>query len=267
MNIATPPPITSSGLATLYNSTNDNAFLGSSIPECFRVLQGGGATSFSLEIFNRSATGLKSTYTITGYSGLWSYIVSNKQRLTCSLIYSANTSTYAFIALNRTSNTFAVRTTAAKSALPTQLSSLSTVQMANVLLDQSCESLRYGNNIWSISITGSLTTLTGFGSSIMASSSDLQYVVASNTLYRRSSTTGYTALTVLATQTNYWVKSWLNRVVVWGSTSSAGTNGTYDITQTVYAILDNNGAANVFLTRSISSFSNLGTSVPVHISP
>ena len=131
--MATPPPITSLGLASLYYSTNENSFLGSKKPECLRILQDTSSTLLQLDVFNRSETNFISSYTVTS-SGLWNYITSNPDRLKCSLVHNPLAGNYSFLKFDELAGTFSVKANLAQSSFPASLSILTSTQMANVVL-------------------------------------------------------------------------------------------------------------------------------------
>lgn len=92
--------------------------------------------------------------------------------------------------------------------------------------------------------------------------------MAGNILYRYSQASiSYSQLFVpLTVYSSYKVASYENRVVVWGA-SNQNVSGRYNVNQTVYVIVDNNGAANLLRQYNIVSFQNPGQWVPVQLSP
>lgn len=75
----------------------------------------------------------------------------------------------------------------------------------------------------------------------------------------------------LASHSSYWVKSYSNQVVIWGATATP-SGPKYTVSQNIYAILDNvniqdTSAANIFYQDSFEAYENVGTYVPVKVSP
>ncbi len=142
------------------------------------------------------------------------------------------------------------------SSLPTPLRTLNLSQMSNAIVGDNCDLLRYGSSIYSISSTA----VTQISSTVVvqASSSDLYYAVAGNILYRYSQATGaYSQLLALGTFTSFKVASFENRIVVWGANSQL-VSSKYTVTQNVYVLVDNSGAATVLGQYNITSYQNPG---------
>jgi len=170
-------------------------------------------------------------------------LTSNPNRLTCSLL-SNGAGRYAFIHYDEAAGTLTAKANIAQSSFPSALSGLSVSQMSQAILDESCSLMRYGNQVYTISQNG--LTSTNFGSGILASSSDLQYLVSGTMLYKYSSSANsYAQFTTLTSYSSYFIKSSSNKIVVWGA-SAVPSGSKYTVDQTVYAILDNSGSANAF---------------------
>jgi hypothetical protein len=137
--------------------------------------------------------------------------------------------------------------------------------MAQVMLGESCNLLRYGNQVYSISSSG--LTSVGFTSTIQASSSDLQYLISGGILYKYSAATNsYSQFRTLAGHSTYWISSSSNKIVAWGA-DAAPSGPKFTINQTIYAILDNSGSANVFFQQNFQAFESVGQRIQVHVSP
>jgi hypothetical protein len=215
--------------------------------------------------FNRSSTTYLDSYSLS-LNGLWQFAASSSNELTCSMVYNQASNIYAFLFFNFDSETFSTKASFNTSSLPSPLNSLNLSQMSSAIVGDNCDLLRYGSSIYSISTTA-VTKITGT-TIVQASSSDLYYAMAGNILYRYSQASiSYSQLFVpLTVYSSYKVASYENRVVVWGA-SSQNVSGRYNVNQTIYILIDNNGAANLLRQYNIVSFQNPGQWVPVQLSP
>lgn len=103
--------------------------------------------------------------------------------------------------------------------------------------------------------------------SVQASSSNLYYIVANNSLYRYSAASlSYTILLSLGTMTKYGMQSYENQVVVWGAVNQI-SGVQYNVNQTIYHIVVENNIASSFSQTNIISYENDGMIVPVKLSP
>lgn len=203
-----------------------------------------------------------STYNIST-SGLWTHAVSNKNKLTCNLVFNHATNNYAFLKFVSSDATFITKLTLALSGFPAALNSLTPNQMKTVTLGSNCDLMMYDNKVYSISSSG-LSLISG-NLSIQAVSSDMTYVVASNAVYRYAANS-YTRILGLISHTNYWITSFGSAFVVWGATSQPSASN-YNVNQTIYVVNDVIGAADPPFSYSIVSYNNKLTYVPVHTSP
>ena len=103
--------------------------------------------------------------------------------------------------------------------------------------------------------------------SVQASSSNLYYIVANNSLYRYSAASlSYTILLSLGTMTKYGMQSYENQVVVWGAVNQI-SGVQYNVNQTIFHIVVENNIASSFSQTNIISYENDGMIVPVKLSP
>lgn len=121
--------------------------------------------------------------------------------------------------------------------------------MATLKLGESCNLLKYGNQVYKISASGLVST--NFPAAIQDSSSDLKYLISANILFKYSAASNsYSQLATLASHTTYSIYTWLNQIVAWGA-SSTSSGSKFIVNQTIYAILDNSGSANIFYQQNI----------------
>lgn len=191
-------------------------------------------------------------------------MVSNSKKLTCNLVYNSIASNYSFLRFNETTGVFEVKLNIAKSLLPSPLSGLTSVQMSTVKLGENCDLLSYLTEVYSI---GSNLVKISSTLSVQASSSNLYYIVANNSLYRYSAASlSYTILLSLGTMTKYGMQSYENQVVVWGAVNQI-SGVQYNVNQTIYHIVVENNIASSFSQTNIISYENDGMIVPVKLSP
>ena len=195
---------------------------------------------------------------------MWNYVASNGDRLKCSLIHNPSTSTYAFLKYDDFAGTFVDTASVLQSDMPSPLNSATTTQMGSITLGQNCDLFIYSGQVYTIGTQ--ISSVSGISSTIQASSSDLQYIVAGSTLFA-SASGSYTSLRTLASHTNYWINSIYNQIVVWGSTATQnGTNSTYTVSQNIYIILDS-GSAQVLQEISMTAYNSYTNRVQVLTSP
>ena len=138
--------------------------------------------------------------------------------------------------------------------------------MANVKLGSNCDLMRYNNEVFTISSTAVSSVGSLNGLTIQASSSDLQYLVAGNNLFKYSSAANnYTSMTTVAVHPDYWIQTLANKIVIWGSNSTA-SGAKFNVNQDVYVMVDNSSITTIH-HQALTSFNNVGTSIPVHVSP
>ena len=183
------------------------------------------------------------------------------------MVHNPSANNYSFLLFDEYLNTFTVKANLNQASFPASLSSLNSTQMANILLGQNCDLLRYNNEVFSISSQG-LSSASGFTSPIQATSSDLQYLVSSNQLYSYlTASNTYASILQLNSHTNYYLKTWFNHIITWGATPTYnGTNGTYTVSQTVYIISNDNGAS-ILKQIPITAYFNSLDNVQVFVSP
>jgi hypothetical protein len=100
ITIAPPPAISASVLATLAYSSVGNSFIGSKRIENLEISQAASASTFKINIFNRSEATKIKTHTLSSVSGTWTYLTATKDTLSCTLVYDTVGLKYGFLALS-----------------------------------------------------------------------------------------------------------------------------------------------------------------------
>jgi hypothetical protein len=145
-------------------------------------------------------------------------------------------------------------------------SAISSSALSNLILGSDCQLLNIGQSFYSISSSigqGSLVEVARPASwTLQAGSNNGQYVIASNSLYKYSSS-GYSSLIALKTYQSYRLINSDNRLIVIGSNSSLST--TYTVTQTVYVLTEAAGTVTIIGMIELSG-SSISSFIPVHAS-
>lgn len=226
------------------------------------------STRFILSYRIAASTSSKISINIIQF-GAWSHLVSTKESLSCSLVYEANSSTFAFLqfiekqaSLKLYAN---ISLASLRAFLPAANSSSDQNAIAsNFLLGAECNIGQLFGTLYRISSTGDTLTLVGVDQNwaIQASTESFFYAVSNNALYRYNQTLNqYDKAYSFSSFAKYFIFEYQGRVVVSASNvianSTVGNATTYRVNQTIYLLVDAPSGLKLIERIDVEGFSSL----------